>query len=387
LTDPAVVLTPRERPVVGHVTRSFLPRSETFTYTQIRSLRRYNPVVLTWLTENRQEFPGVSVVEVTPPARLPTRVRRKAVSLMAGTGDPFEHRLAAAAVQSGCRLLHAHFGWTGVASLYAQQQTQLPLVTTFHARDIVTERQDLIAGYPRLFERGALFTAVGPTMAALLEQRGCPGDRIRIVKLGIDVTRIEFRPREPGTPFVLLQIGRLVSKKGFEVALRAYASVRRELRDSEFWIVGDGPLRDRLVELTDRLDLTKSVHFLGALDHNSTIELMQRADVGLQPSLTAADGDMEGTPTVLLEMQASGLPVVATNHADVASIVRHPEHLVGEGSAEQLAQEILRVARLSGPERRQAAEAARRFVVSEHNIPRAREAIESVYDEALSRTQ
>ncbi|HEY2771479.1 MAG TPA: glycosyltransferase [Solirubrobacteraceae bacterium] len=370
-------------PVVGEVVRSYLPRSETFTYTQIRSLRRFRPVVLTWMIENDDEFDGVPVVRVTPDAPAPVRAARGVGARLAGARNAFDYRLANSARQQGCALLHAHFGWMGVASVYAQRRLSVPLVTTFHAADIISDRDDLRAGYPALFRQGTLFTAVGPRMAGLLADRGCPPERIRLVKLGIDIDRIRCVPRRPRPPLVLLQVARLTPKKGVALTLRAFAAARDELGASELWIVGDGPLRGELEQLADELGVAGSVKFLGTRDHQSTLELMTRAHVGLQPSLTAPSGDIEGTPTVLLEMQAAGLPIVATAHADTPSIVATPEDLVPENDVEALAGEIVRVAGLSGPVLESRIQRARRFVETEHALSRAREAIEQVYDEAL----
>jgi colanic acid/amylovoran biosynthesis glycosyltransferase len=370
-------------PVVGEVVRSYLPRSETFTYTQIRSLRRFEPVVLAWMLENVGEFDGVPVVQVAPEALAPVRVVRGLRARLAGAPNAFDHRLVSNARRHGCSLLHAHFGWMGVASVYAQRRLSLPLVTTFHANDIVSDREDLRTGYPQLFSRGTLFTAVGPDMAGRLADRGCPPERIRLVKLGIDIDRIQCVPRGPRPPLVLLQVARLTPKKGVALTLRAFAAAQDELGASELWIVGDGPLRGELERLASELGIAGLVKFLGARDHESTLDLMTRAHVGVQPSLTAPDGDIEGTPTVLLEMQAAGLPIVATAHADTPSIVPTPEDLVPENDVDSLAAEVVRVAGLSGAALEQRVRAARRFVEAEHGLDRARETIERVYDEAL----
>jgi colanic acid/amylovoran biosynthesis glycosyltransferase len=382
------------RPVAAHVVRSYLPRSETFTYTQIRSLRRYRAAVCAWLLEDPEAFPWDPVIEVAPDAPLAVRSARHLRARAAGAANAFEHRLAGVSQAAGARVLHAHFGWMGIASLYASRRLRLPLVTTFHANDIVARRDDLDRGYPSLFAGGTLFTAVGPTMAHLLQQRGAPADRIRVVKLGIDLERVRFAPAAEDSPPVLLQVGRLVAKKGVETSLRAFARARPLLGSGsggsggsgsgELWIVGDGPLRGQLERLAADLGVADGVRFLGALDHGSTLGLMRRAHIGLQPSVTAPDGDIEGTPTVLLEMQAAGVPVIASTHADIPAIVAHPQDLVAEADPEALAEAIVRLASLTASERRRRALAARRFVESEHSLAAAATAIERAYDEAVT---
>ena len=62
-------------------------------------------------------------------------------------------------------------------------------------------------------------------------------------------------------------------------------------------------------------------------------------------SLTAADGDKEGTPTVLMEAQAMGLPVVATRHGGIPDVVPDASALVAEGDVAALADRLLQLAR------------------------------------------
>jgi glycosyltransferase involved in cell wall biosynthesis len=369
---------------VGEVTRSFLPLSETFTYTQIMSLRRFVPVVLTWLIEGNGNFPGVPVVEVAPAANVVQRVARYALARRDGAANAFEHRLQSAAGEHQCQILHAHFGWMGVASLHAQRHLGVPLVTTFHAQDIVTSRPDLAQRYPELFARGTLFTAVGPGMARRLAERGCPADRIRVVKLGLDLERLACHERPVDGEVVFLQVGRLVEKKGAEVSLRSFAAIHDELGQAELWLVGDGPLRGRLERLAAELGVARHVRFHGALSHSQSLSLMREAHIGLQPSLTDPGGDIEGTPTVLLEMQAVGLPVVATSHSDIPAIVADPEDLVPEADVDALAEAMLRTARQSPGERRRRIGEARRFVEAHHSLASSRAAIEAVYDEAMA---
>jgi glycosyltransferase involved in cell wall biosynthesis len=369
--------------VAGHAVRRFLPRSETFTYTQIGSLSRYRSVVFALGMENETEFPGLDVRDVAARGSFAWRSLAHLRARALGAPTSSAYRLEREARTANCALLHAHFGWMGIASLYAARRLRLPLVTTFHARDITSRREDLVQGYPRLFATGTLFTAVGPGMARLLAARGCPEDRIRIVKLGVELSPALVSARRERRSFAVLQVARLTQKKGVELTLRAFASVREMLPASELWIVGDGEDRTRLVSLAQALGLESSVTFFGALPHARTLDLMHRASLGVQPSVTAADGDMEGTPTVILEMQAAALPIVASDHADIRTIVPEPADLIREGSVDELASAILSHARLDDDARARVGERGRAFVRRAHSLRATAAAIETVYDEAI----
>jgi colanic acid/amylovoran biosynthesis glycosyltransferase len=79
-------------------------------------------------------------------------------------------------------------------------------------------------------------------------------------------------------------------------------------------IIGEGPQRGQLMELTRSLGLERVVTFHGARDRRFVRQKMDDAHLFVLPSVTAEDGDSEGQGVVLLEAQASGLPVVATDH-------------------------------------------------------------------------
>jgi colanic acid/amylovoran biosynthesis glycosyltransferase len=89
-----------------------------------------------------------------------------------------------------------------------------------------------------------------------------------------------------------------------------------------FHIGGDGEMRDAVEADLDRLRMQPWTRLLGFLSHSEMLDEMNRADLFIQPSVTAADGDSEGgAPTTILEAQACGLPVLATEHADIPNVV------------------------------------------------------------------
>ena len=74
--------------------------------------------------------------------------------------------------------------------------------------------------------------------------------------------------------------------------------------------------------LANELGVSDKVIFLGFLPYKNYIEELGKADIFIHPSIVASDGDSEGgAPTVLLEAQASGLPILSTYHADIPNVV------------------------------------------------------------------
>jgi colanic acid/amylovoran biosynthesis glycosyltransferase len=81
------------------------------------------------------------------------------------------------------------------------------------------------------------------------------------------------------------------------------------------------------------------VQILGFKNRSEVRQLYRTAHIFLLPSVTARDGDREGSPVVLLEAQAAGLPVVATRHSAIPEIVADGQsgYLVPERDADALA--------------------------------------------------
>lgn len=154
---------------------------------------------------------------------------------------------------------------------------------------------------------------------ATLRRYGFDDHRIAILRLGIAVKAILFRERRlAGDTLRLLSVGRLVTKKGLEIGLRAVMALHAanpKLR-IEYRVIGDGPLRADLTRLAEELGAASIVHFLGALPGVEVRRWMYESDIYLLPSL------MEQAGYVLLEAQATGLPIVATRVGGVPEMVR-----------------------------------------------------------------
>jgi colanic acid/amylovoran biosynthesis glycosyltransferase len=126
--------------------------------------------------------------------------------------------------------------------------------------------------------------------------------------------------------------------KGMEYAIRAIGKVREAVPNLEFDIIGDGPLRRDLEKLRADLGLESIVTFHGTQEIDDVRRMMDRAHLFLLASVTAANGDEESLGNVLIEAQASGLPVVATKHNGFPETIA-PENarfLVSERNADAL---------------------------------------------------
>ncbi len=113
-------------------------------------------------------------------------------------------------------------------------------------------------------------------------------------------------------------------------------------------------------------------------------DVLRRVHIGIQPSRTAADGDTEGgAPTVLLEMQAAGIPIVTTRHADIPTVVPDASRLVEEGDVEGLADALVATSEMDADEWEAETARAREFVEERHDARVLAEELAAVYREAI----
>lgn len=104
-------------------------------------------------------------------------------------------------------------------------------------------------------------------------------------------------------PFRAASAAILIHWKGFEIAIRAFARLAKFHPDSEYWIFGEGPDRERFERLAAELGVARQVKFWGFVHRSEWVEKLRQVDVLLFPSLHDSGG------FVCLEALAAGRPV------------------------------------------------------------------------------
>jgi glycosyltransferase involved in cell wall biosynthesis len=113
---------------------------------------------------------------------------------------------------------------------------------------------------------------------------------------------------------VVGSVGRLSAQKGYIYLVEAASAVIAKVPNAKFIIIGNGELKDELIEKTEQLGLSESIIFAGARQDAETLYRMM--DIFVLPSL------WEGLPTVVLESMASGIPVIATDIPGTRELIR-----------------------------------------------------------------
>jgi glycosyltransferase involved in cell wall biosynthesis len=165
-------------------------------------------------------------------------------------------------------------------------------------------------------------------------------ERIDVIPVGIDLERITMiAPASTATD--VLFAGRLISEKRVDLLLNAIAIARTKVPAIRCAIIGDGPERISLEDLTSKLGLDENVTFTGFVDQDGLTAFMKSSKVFVLPS------EREGFGLVIIEANACKLPVISISHemSAVRELVQDGVNgfLVSRGSPDEIADVILKL--------------------------------------------
>lgn len=362
----------------------FVGRTMNWLYDHFRMIPRYSPLVLCDRLSNRSEFPELEAWEVDRrglPARAWRRLMRDKVY------PPLHRRLARAQP----RVLHSHFGYVAVEDFSLHRSLAVPWIVGFYGADVYAQGKSSqwLDRYATLFDRAELVLALGPAMATALARLGCPASKIEVHALGVDVDSIPHNSRrlKPGESLRILYAGTFREKKGVEYLVHAVHLARSAGVPLRLDLVGDAAARPGDAEtkaaifgLIHKYDLTDHIVHHSWLGYEDLIRLALDAHVFAAPSVTASDGDSEGTPFVIQQMMATGMPVISTKHSDIPFLFgEHEALLIPERDAGAISTRIQRY--FDEPDRIPTEGAAMREQMRGHfNVRERAAALAGIYD-------
>jgi len=245
-------------------------------------------------------------------------------------------------------VIYCHFGSKGMigAMLKDIGAVDAKLVTSFHGADMSRAlKQHGREIYRLLFARGDLFLPISEHWKKALIDMGCEEAKIAVHRMGIDTERFSAPDCTGGGngKVTILSVARFVEKKGLGYGIEAVAKVLRRHRNITYRIVGDGPMRPALEQLIGTLQVGHAVRLEGPKTQDEVITCMKHSDILLAPSVTAADGDQEGIPVVLMEALAQGIPVVSTWHSGIPELVQNGKsgYLAPERNPDAIADSLM----------------------------------------------
>ena len=221
--------------------------------------------------------------------------------------------------------MHAHFA-VGAATItwVLARFLKLPFSFTAHAYDIWLDKLLLPE---KMHAANFVVTCTAANKEHLVQTYGVPANDIHVIYHGVDIKRfVPGKGKKPASPPRLLAIGRLVEQKGLEYLLHACALLKERNCSFQCEILGDGPLADSLKQLSNQLNLTDSVHFVGRVLQENIIRYYQDADIFVLPCVPASNNDRDGIPNTLMEAMACGVPVVSTTFSGIPELVIEQEN-------------------------------------------------------------
>jgi glycosyltransferase involved in cell wall biosynthesis len=224
--------------------------------------------------------------------------------------------------------------------------------------------------------------AVSAGTAGILQALGVERSRILVVenaiRANVNVPPVDLRAELGLPPGVrtIVSVGRLSPEKGHEVLIRAFSGLDAQTR-GYLLLIGDGPEKDRLVELAGALGISSAVRFLGF--RSDVLACLRDSDLLVLPSYT------EGLPNAVLEAFIMRIPVVATRVGGTPELVKHNRTglLTTKGNVDEL-RDALRYAAGNTATMERMARAARKFVGVWFTFERQRSRWEEIYELVLS---
>ena len=199
----------------------------------------------------------------------------------------------------------------------ARRINEIPMVTSWHTSHFLKKAGEFLwKPIFREFLRSSQHNFTASIEIADVAKSLAPDAMIEAIPNGVD-TQI-FQPsankmiRAKTTTLIVPR--RLYEKNGVEFFIRAMPLIAEAI-DVRALIVGDGPEKSRLEELTLLLGMQSKIEFLGKREHSEIPKLLNSADIAIFPSL------MEATSVAALEAMACGVPVVASHVGGLPELV------------------------------------------------------------------
>lgn len=250
------------------------------------------------------------------------------------------------------KIIHSHFGDMGWYDVPLAKKNGLKHVVTFYGIDVnmlPTQRPEWQKRYREMFQQANLFLCEGPYMVSSLIARGCPPEKVEVHRLGVEVDKITYTPRilKSGEPLKILIAGTFREKKGVPYALAAIGRLHQAGAKVQVTIIGDSARglaaeeleKQKILSVIEQYKLAPVVRLLGYQPYATLLAEAYKHHLFLSPSVEAANGDSEGgAPVTIIDLMATGMPVVSTTHCDIPQVVLHGQTglLAEERNVDQL---------------------------------------------------
>ena len=222
------------------------------------------------------------------------------------------------------------------------KKIKIPFVVHFHGYDAsVNSVVETCNNYKDVFNLASKVIVVSNVMKEKVENMGCTKNKIVLATYGPNDLFFNMKPTFSKKQFI--SIGRFVEKKAPNLLILAFSKVVAKYPNYILKMAGDGVLLNTCENLVTHLGIGNNIQFLGVVNQEEYRSELQNSLAFVQHSITADNGDMEGTPLAVLEASAAGVPVVSTYHAGIPDVIIHKQTglLCEEKDVQKMAENII----------------------------------------------
>lgn len=218
-------------------------------------------------------------------------------------------------------VLFFEYGTTAAQFIDVIKKSKLPLIIHFHGYDAsaFATIKEFEKQYAEMFDYATYVIAVSEIMHQKLLALGCPKEKIVKNIYGPNDLFFDLDPTFSKPQF--LSVGRFTGKKAPYYTLLAFSEVLKEFPEATLVMCGDGNLVETCENICRYYQIENSVTFAGVITPEDFKNYLKESLAFVQHSITAKNGDMEGTPLAVLESSAAGLPVIASRHAGIPEVI------------------------------------------------------------------
>lgn len=210
---------------------------------------------------------------------------------------------------------------TGAAVREVCEELNIPIVANVLGYEI--NKEDVLKGntnnYSKLAKYKSLVIPVAKNMIPKLKNLGFRDEQIIYSPIGAKEDFFRITPSYDSYRF--LAIGRFTDTKSPQTSIKAFAKILEKFPQARFVFAGHGELYDECKQLIKDLQISDKIDLVGWIDQEEQIKLFRESAIFVQHSVTANNGDAEGTPVVIIEASAAGLPVVSTKHGGIVDTI------------------------------------------------------------------
>ncbi len=370
------------KPDILSITKSFVPRSQSWLYDEIAHLKRHHVHVLTQERFFADEFPH-QPVDMLPSARTwASRIKRALIRLSGQlppvlTGQAGK-KISKFIANGDYGLIQAHFGWIGIDIAATIKKSGLPFVVWIYGADVFHNKQ--ARRFTKHITPEINYCCTSQALKDQLLKLGCNNKQVHVLYPGVRIAN-QFPERTESDKLRIVSVGRLVPFKD-PLSLLEVARFLREKGHGLHWQhLGRGPLHKQMEQGIRKYGLEDSFILRGAVPHKDVLKTMQASDLMVHPAMIQPDGRRESFGVVLAEAAAAGLPIVSSPVGGIPEIVIEGQtgFLVADNSTEKIAAKALLLA--SEPElRRQLGQTAFQHAKTTFNLEKQIEALDTFYD-------